>query len=130
MMTAGQHDTEIDRAFEAMRERIRAAIWVEHGWRQIVIDAARKIEWLEMQNPGNRIEWLEIKEWNGTLAMRYRTHDADLDENVLGIVEDVVMAAKVRADRTCVVCGGRSDGAFEYKGDTLRVYCKQHRAAA
>ena len=129
-MTTEQHDTEIDRAFQALRERIQAACWVERGWRAIVVDALRKIEWLEGQNPGSKIEWIEIKEWHGTLAMRYRAADADFDECVLEIVEDVVTNAKARADRTCVVCGERSDGAFEFKGDVLRVLCKQHRAAA
>ncbi len=125
-----QSDDKIEDEFKTLRERIKAPCYVEMGWRRIVVDAVAKIEWILSNDPITMLEWREIKEWHGTLAMRYRFLSAGDDETALRLIDDVVAAAKLRADKVCVVCGEKSDGAFEYKGDTLRVLCATHREMA
>jgi hypothetical protein len=129
MMTQQKNDA-LDAEFKATRERVNAPCFVDKGWQQIVIDAVAKIDWLERRDGEAKVDWEEIKEWNGTLAMRYRVLGVDADDIVVGLIADVVAAAKQRADRTCVVCGEQSDGQFEYKADSLRVLCAKHRAQA
>jgi hypothetical protein len=132
MMTSPNDNVSyhITASFEATRRRVNAPCWVGEGWQKIVVDAVEKIEWILSKDPITLIEWREIKEWHGTLAMRYRFLSAGDDEIAVRVIADVVAAAKLRADKACVVCGAKSDGAFEYKGETLRVLCATHRAQA
>ena len=125
-----QQDDAIDAEFQATRERVNAPCWVGKGWQQIVIDAVAKIDWLERRDGDAKVDWEEIKEWHGTLAMRYRVLGVDDDDIVVGLIADVVAAAKLRSDKVCIVCGEPSDGQFEYKADSLRVLCATHRAQA
>ena len=129
MMTQ-QKDDALEADFEATRQRVNAPCFVDKGWQAIVIDAVAKIDWLERRDGEAKVDWEEIKEWHGTLAMRYRVLGVDADDLVVGLIADVVAAAKMRADKICVVCGEQSDGQFEYKGDTLRVLCDTHREQA
>jgi hypothetical protein len=128
MMTMANDQLKTE--FEATRRRVNAPCWVGLGWQQIVIDAVAKVDWLERQDSDVRIDWEEVKEWHGTLALRFQVIGADEDNIVVGLIRDVVAAAKLRADKTCVVCGSESDGEFEFKGDTLRVLCMTHRDEA
>jgi len=95
-----------------------------------VVDAVKKIEWLLSKLPSLRIEWHEIKEWHGSLAMRYSIEGAGANDMVVKLISDVVIAAQQRADKLCVTCGSASDGQIEFKGDELRVLCREHRALA
>jgi hypothetical protein len=63
-------------AFEALRKRIGAPCWVPEGWQQLVLEAVERIEWLLWRDPRTRIAWEEIKDWSGSLAMRYRVSGA------------------------------------------------------
>jgi hypothetical protein len=127
MVTAND---QLKTEFETTRRRVNAPCFVGLGWQPIVIDAVAKIDWLERRDSDVRVDWQEIKEWNGTLAMRFELLGANDDNVVVGLIRDVVAAAKLRADKTCVVCGEESDGEFEFKGDTLRVLCMTHRDEA
>jgi hypothetical protein len=129
MMTQ-QKDDALEADFEATRQRVNAPCFVDKGWQQIVVDAVAKIDWLERRNGHAKVDWEEIKEWHGTLSMRYRVLGVDSDDIVVRLIADVVVAAKARADKVCIVCGEASDGEFQYKGDTLRVLCATHRAQA
>jgi hypothetical protein len=111
-------------AFEALRKRIGAPCWVPEGWQRIVVDAVERIEWLLARDPVARINWEEIKVWHGTLAMRFR-FSAGGDETVRALIADVVEAAKVRAERTCMVCGGA--GRMIEGEEDLRVRCTRHQ---
>ena len=125
-----QADDALDAEFQATRQRVNAPCWVGRGWQKIVVDAVAKIEWVLSKDPITMLEWREIKEWNGTLAIRYHFLSAGDDEIAVRLIADVVTAAKMRADQVCVVCGKKSDGAFEFKGYTLRVLCAAHRDEA
>ncbi len=125
-----QVDDALEAEFAATRRGVNAPCFVGKGWQAIVIDAVAKIDWILSKDPITIIEWREIKEWYGTLALRYHFLSAGDDEIAVRLIADVVAAAKMRADRTCVVCGEKSDGQFEYKGDELRVLCREHRAQA
>ncbi len=128
MMTMANDQLKTE--FEATRRRVNAPCWVGEGWQRIVIDAVAKIDWLERRDSDVRIDWQEIKEWHGTLAMRFEVLGADDKNIVVQLIRDVVVAAKQSADRTCVVCGGESDNEFEYNGDTRRTLCATHRDEA
>lgn len=127
---ATHHDETLEADFEATRRRVNAPCYVGNGWQPIVIDAVEKIDWLERRDGRAKVDWEAVKEWHGTLAMRYRVLGVDNDDIVVGLIADVVAAAKLRADKVCIVCGSESDGQFEYKGDTLRVLSDTHRAQA
>lgn len=129
MMTQ-QKDDALEADFEATRRRVNAPCFVDRGWQSIVIDAVAKIDWLERRDGDAKVDWEAVKEWHGTLAMRYRVLGVDDDDIVVRLIADVVAAAKLRADKVCVVCGSESDGQFEYKADSLRVLCATHRAQA
>jgi hypothetical protein len=111
--------------FEALRKRLGVPVLVEPGWQQIVLDAVERIEWLLARDALTKVEWSEIKMWHGTLAIRFRFVCANDDVVVMRLVEDVVTAAKVRADRTCMVCGN-GGGRFVEDSEQLRVLCRQH----
>lgn len=129
-MMMQQKDDALEAHFEATRRRVNAPCFVGKGWQQIVIEAVAKIDWLERRDGHAKVDWQEIKEWHGTLSMRYRVVGVDADDIVVRLISDVVAAAKMRADKVCIVCGEASDGQFEYKGDTLRVLCDTHREQA
>jgi hypothetical protein len=128
MMTMANDQLKAE--FEATRRRVNAPCFVGLGWQPIVIDAVAKIDWLERRDSDVRVDWQEIKEWNGTLALRFQVIGADESNVVVGLIRDVVVAAKQRANKTCVICGEESDSEFEYKGDTLRTLCATHRDEA
>jgi hypothetical protein len=114
--------------FETLRKRLAVPCWVEPGWQRIVLDAVERIEWLLARDVLTNIEWSEIKIWHGTLAMRFLFVCANDDHVVMRLVEDAVTAAKVRAGKTCMVCGN-GGARFVEDGEQLRVLCRQHEFA-
>jgi len=113
--------------FEVLRKRLGVPAWVEPGWQRIVVEAVERIEWLLARDALTKIEWSEIKTWHGTLAMRFRFACANDEQVVMRLVEDVVTAAKMRAGKTCMVCGSETVAEFVKDGEQLRVLCVTHR---
>lgn len=92
-----------------------------NGWHDIV---ARLVARISAAATGYPIQFTQIREMNGRLAIHWRA-EAAVPEHVERAIEEAIALAEARARSSCMTCGAKAR-LFSSEGGQLTLACSDH----